>query len=143
MRCIRTRRWKYIHRFYERPTPIQPNQAPCASRDVWDQHGWAEREQPREELYDLVFDPGESDNLAADEEHATTRAELKGRLRAWMEKTDDPLLDGHIPLTDGGSIVTWDQESNHGKSMNAGEWNAWLEANDEFVGLEGGEASGQ
>lgn len=26
MRCIRTTRWKYIRRFYDRATPIQPNQ---------------------------------------------------------------------------------------------------------------------
>ena len=136
MRCIRTRRWKYIRRFYERPTPIQPNQAPCDSRDVWEEHNWAEREQPREELYDLVFDPGESKNRAADEEHADVKSDLKERLRAWMNRTDDPLLQGHIPLTDGGSVVTWDEESNHGQSMSAEEWNTWLAENDEFVGLE-------
>lgn len=59
MRCIRTQRWKDIRRFYKRPNPIPPNQAPCDSRDVWDEHGWLDREDPRKELYDLIFDHGE------------------------------------------------------------------------------------
>lgn len=130
MRCIRTKRWKYIRRFYRRPTMIPPNQAPCPSRDVWEEQGWLEREEPREELYDLIFDPGESRNLAADPAHADIRDELRKRLEAWMRDTNDPLLDGHIRLVDGGNTVTWDQLSNHGKRMEAEEWNAWLQENE-------------
>jgi arylsulfatase A-like enzyme len=130
MRAIRTRRWKYIRRFYRRRIPVPPNQAPCDSRDIWDEQGWLGREEAREELYDLIFDPAESNNLAGDARHAAIEADLKERLHQWMRDTDDPLLRGHVPLIDGGSTVSWDELSNHGARMNADEWNAWMEANE-------------
>ncbi len=131
MRAIRTKRWKYIRHFYQRRIPVPPNQAPCDSRDIWDEQGWLEREEAREELYDLTFDPTESNNLAECDDHAEIKADLQKRLRQWMEDTDDPLLQGHIPLNAGGRTVTWDQLSNHGSTMAADEWNAWLQANEE------------
>lgn len=130
MRGIRTKRWKYIRHFYERAQPVAPNQAPNDSRDVWDERGWLERNEPREELYDLVFDPMESNNLAGNEDHADIQADLKARLRHWMTDTDDPLLNGHIPLVQGGQTVRWDETSNQGLRMEAEEWNAWLQVNE-------------
>ncbi|MFW5914907.1 MAG: sulfatase, partial [Planctomycetota bacterium] len=116
MRCVRTERWKYIRRFYENPHPIPPNQAPCESRDIWDEHDWKNRTEPREELYDLVFDPEEKNNLADSSQYGSIREGMEQRLRDWMERTDDPLLDGHISLVAGGSTVRWDESSNHGAS---------------------------
>ena len=62
-------------------TPVLPerrrraDQGPAASR-----HGWGERELPREELHDLVFDPAEAANVADDPAYAEVRAELAERL---------------------------------------------------------------
>jgi arylsulfatase A-like enzyme len=46
------------------------------------------------ELYDLREDPGETENLADDPDHAAERAALLERLHGWMVDTDDPLLSG-------------------------------------------------
>ena len=48
---------------------------------------------PRYELYDLQTDPYEFRNLTASPEHAAVFADLKQRLLAWREQTQDPLLN--------------------------------------------------
>ena len=44
--------------------------------------------RPQEELYDLVNDPFEINNLAANEEYASQREELKKVLEAWVAEND-------------------------------------------------------
>lgn len=65
-RMIRSREWKYIHRY-----PY----GPC-------------------ELYDLMNDPGEERNLAGDPEYEQIRCELLDRLQNWYVRYADPSVDG-------------------------------------------------
>ncbi len=51
------------------------------------------RVPPPFELYDLVTDPNELDNLAENQDYAPILAELKSQLDAWRRETADPLLD--------------------------------------------------
>lgn len=75
VRMIRTREWKYVHRY-----PHGPH-----------------------ELYDLTADPDEDDNLAADPAHDTVRNDLAGRLDEWFAKYVDPAFDGaRLPVTGNG-----------------------------------------
>jgi hypothetical protein len=55
-------------------------------------------------LFDLMFDPNESRNLAGDNAHTEILAEMRGRLDAWMHRTADPLLGGAMP-TPAGAVV--------------------------------------
>ncbi|HYZ06230.1 MAG TPA: hypothetical protein VE691_14245 [Rubrobacter sp.] len=57
-----------------------------------------------EQLYDLVLDPNEAHNLAGGPAHAGTLEELRGRLKAWMVETKDPLLDGDVPAPEGAEL---------------------------------------
>ena len=50
--------------------------------------------RPPEELYDLLADPLERTNLIGDPDHATVLADLRARLNAHMDATDDPRRDG-------------------------------------------------
>ncbi|NPV08329.1 MAG: sulfatase [Anaerolineae bacterium] len=98
MRCIRTQRWKYIRRFDQRLRPVLPNCDESPSKDLWLAHGWADRDYDREELYDLVFDPNETNNLAAEPHLRPVLEDLRTRLvDQWMRYTDDPLLEGFVP----------------------------------------------
>ena len=65
-RMIRTRSWKYVHRYPDGP----------------------------HELYDLVSDPLETRNLAADPTHGQRVAGLSSELEAWYETYVDPRMDG-------------------------------------------------
>ena len=103
-RCVRTHRWKYIRRFGERTRPVLPNTDDGPSKELLLSYGWGEREIPAEQLYDLVLDPNEVNNLAEDPAHAETLEELRERLDAWMVETKDPLLDGDVPAPEGAEL---------------------------------------
>ena len=104
-RAVRTRRWKYIRRFDEEmTTPILPNCDESEAKDVWLAHGWRDRPVEGEQLYDVVFDPNESRNLAGDSRFERTLVKMRTRLQRWMEDTDDPLLTGPVPAPRGASV---------------------------------------
>jgi len=103
-RAIRTRRHKYVRRWGERDLPVLPNIDDSPSKDLLLQYGLAETPRPREELYDLLFDPNEASNLAESPDHAGALAELRERLDPWMQTTDDPLLDGTVAPPLGAEV---------------------------------------
>lgn len=100
-RCIRTPRWCYIRRFDGRTRPVLPNTDDSPSKTVWIEHGWRDRPVPEEQLYDLIFDPNEADNLADRPDYREIKAELRARLEDWMRATDDPLLHGPLVWPEG------------------------------------------
>ncbi|MCG8970292.1 sulfatase-like hydrolase/transferase [Streptomyces sp. CL12-4] len=78
VRMIRTRDWKYVHRY-----PHGPH-----------------------ELYDLATDPGEEHNLADEARHGAVRTDLAARLDAWFAEYVDPALDGaRLPVTGSGQCT--------------------------------------
>ncbi len=102
IRSVRTKQFKYIRNFL----PNRPYLQPCAYKDgkqiliamrEWYAAGKLDETQrlvfrdvrPQEELYDVTADPHEIRNLSDDPQYATTLAELRGRLDAWMEETND------------------------------------------------------
>jgi N-sulfoglucosamine sulfohydrolase len=110
-RAIRTKRHKYIRRWGERLTPVLANTDDGPSKELLIANGWAEREIPKRQLYDLLFDPNEANNLAADPAHSALLADLDARLQTWMGETDDPLLAGHVDPPEGVEVNLPDQRS--------------------------------
>jgi N-sulfoglucosamine sulfohydrolase len=95
-RAIRTRRHKYVRRFGDRDLPVLANVDDSPTKDLLLEAGWGDLARPREELYDLVLDPGEARNLIGDPAHADVHVLLRDRLDEWMLTTDDPLLHGPV-----------------------------------------------
>ncbi len=103
IRCVRTKRYKYIKNFYPERAYLQFNaykkkQYPAVSvLEQWQAEGKLTEAQkpfmaatrPEEELYDLQADPHEVKNLAGDPAHAQTLASLRKHLTDWIEKTGD------------------------------------------------------
>jgi N-sulfoglucosamine sulfohydrolase len=110
-RAIRTERHKYIRRWGERRTPVLANTDDGPSKDLLLAAGWAEREIPKEQLYDVLFDPNEANNLVDDPGYAPVLEDLRARLEQWMRDTDDPLLAGHVDPPPGVEINLPDQLS--------------------------------
>ena len=104
-RAVRTDRYKLIRHFDDdMPTQVLPNCDDSLAKTEWLAHGWADRPIARERLYDTVFDPNESHNLAGDPACADVLQDLRQRLHRWMEATDDPLLRGPVPAPAGARI---------------------------------------
>ena len=108
MRCIRTGRWKLIANFENAPwcetSPDYGDNAkgyPETSLAL--NVPYSRQYHPPIELFDLEQDPGEWNDLVDDPAHRKTRDGLIRRLRAWMETTGDPLLDG--PMAQGAYRV--------------------------------------
>ena len=108
MRGVRTRRFKYIRRFDDRRTPVLPNCDDSPSKTLWLEHGWADRAPAQEQLYDLVFDPNEPNNLvyrvAGHPALGEVLVDMRARLERWMQETDDPLLYGPVPAPSGSQV---------------------------------------
>lgn len=103
-RSVRTERWKYIRHFGNRRTPTLPNCDDSPSKTLWLNHGWKDQTVAREYLFDLVFDPEERNNLAESGVHKSELESLRGRLAAWMQRTNDPLLAGPVGAPHGAEI---------------------------------------
>ncbi|RLD10003.1 MAG: hypothetical protein DRI44_07185 [Chlamydiae bacterium] len=89
MRAVRTKRWKYIKRFDGRSTPVLTNCDDSESKLVWLEHGWKDRKVPEESLYDLFFDPNETNNLIEDVDSQTILKDIRYCLEKWMKETND------------------------------------------------------
>lgn len=92
MRCVRTGRYKYIVRYDGRSRPVLPNVDDGESKSALLSIGWFPIEE--EQLYDLLFDPHETRNIARDPAQRAVLAELRESLLEWMIRTRDPLLAG-------------------------------------------------
>ncbi len=104
MRAIRTPHWKYIRRYDDRQAPVLPNCDDSLSKSLWLEHGWAQMAPEPEMLFDLIFDPNEAHNLAGDPRAQEILVDLRARLDAWMQETDDPLLRGPVPAPPGAVV---------------------------------------
>jgi N-sulfoglucosamine sulfohydrolase len=103
-RAVRTQRWKYIRRYGDRTAPVLPNCDDGPSKSLWLEHNWRAQTLPREQLYDLIFDPTEHHNLTSDAASSQALEEMRGRLDGWMKRTSDPLLKGPVPAPTGAKV---------------------------------------
>jgi N-sulfoglucosamine sulfohydrolase len=102
-RAVRTKRWKYIRHFDGRNRTNLPNCDDGLSKSLWLDYGWRDRRVDAEELFDLMFDPNETRNVAADPSQRAALDEMRGRLDRWMQATKDPILHGAIPAPKGAT----------------------------------------
>ena len=103
-RCIRTKRWKYIRRFGGCERQPMANCDDSYSKSAWLSCGWDKRRVDAEQLYDLVYDPNETHNLASAPALRETLEDMRARLSQWMAATDDPLLAGPVPPPPTGIV---------------------------------------
>ena len=99
MRCIRTKRLKYIRNWkldqaMEMGDGYQLRNEGKSLADLFP------KSHPPDELYDLDKDPYELDNVVEKPKYQAARSDLRERLMAFLEATDDPVLKGRIPHPD-------------------------------------------
>jgi choline-sulfatase len=95
-RMLRTREWKYVHRY-----PYGPD-----------------------ELYDLVNDPDERRNLADEPEHGKRIRKMRQELADWFARYVHPAMDGvALPVTGYGQMTRIDCRSCGENAFHQGD--AW------------------
>ena len=94
MRSVRTEKWKYIRRFDRNSPGALSDDGP--GRDYWLENGWPAHLDEEEQLYDLIGDPGEVNNLASSPDHQPVIEDLRNRLRRFQEDTGDAVLHGPV-----------------------------------------------
>jgi hypothetical protein len=75
-----------------------PNCDDGPSRDLWLRYGWAAHQYDLEQLYDNFFDPAQMRNLVDDPALQGVLSDLSAELDAWMRATNDPILNGPVPV---------------------------------------------
>lgn len=105
MRSIRTNRFKLIEIFDEDTRPVPANVDASPGKDLLVDLGFFDRPRDRVQLYDLLIDPAERNQLAHKTEFQAVLGELRSRLHRWMAETDDPLSRGRVPAPAGAAIV--------------------------------------
>lgn len=101
-RCVRLERYKYIKNF-DRKITLLENCDNGLSKDIWLNGGVGKQIAAEEELYDLLLDPNERNNII-DSISTDIIEDLRNRLNRWMVETDDPLLGGTI-IAPKGAII--------------------------------------
>lgn len=98
LRSVRTDRYRYVRRIGEGRMTVADYIADTGeAKGLYRESGAAERDVPREMLFDFVFDPDERDNLIDDPSYGEVAEDLRRRLDEWMRATDDPALHGDVP----------------------------------------------
>jgi N-sulfoglucosamine sulfohydrolase len=99
IRCIRTKKWKYIRNLvplnmlFEMPNDISHSKS---GKVYLKFHPEYYSQRPDEELYDLESDPLETNNLAKNSKYIDIKNDLKSKLMTFLEKTNDAALKGLV-----------------------------------------------
>ncbi|MEP7206449.1 MAG: sulfatase-like hydrolase/transferase [Casimicrobiaceae bacterium] len=107
VRMVRTREWKYVHRYPDGP----------------------------HELYGLLADPGERTNRVEDASCAAAVAAMRARLEDWFRTYVDPQRDGIDKGVTGCGQLARSEESRPDRPVFAdqhltgADWDLWLEKN--------------
>jgi len=96
MRCIRTKRHKFIRNFETAFAVEVPGDIQRGAIFRADPSRYSADRTSLVELYDLDSDPLEEHNLAGIQGVEEVERQLSGQLWDWMRETKDPLLDGPI-----------------------------------------------
>lgn len=111
MRGIRTKKYKYIRSFEIRPFYFPPNVDPGFSKELFKRKGYYERLRPFEFLFDIEKDPLERENLIQKDDYREIAEKFRTHLLEYMEKTEDPLLEGAVQPPENAKIsVPWGYE---------------------------------
>ena len=97
-RCIRTWDFKLIVNFTAAPFFMDPSQSWRPKCITVSPREPSYAYHPPVELYDLINDPDEFENLADAANYEEYRRYFLDRLYTWMQETQDPLLEG-VPVS--------------------------------------------
>lgn len=105
VRSVRTKRYKYIKYYDESYLKVnRTNIDNSKSKDFYQEHGLEEVTKPQEALYDLYYDPSETNNVIEQSAYKEIVASLREKLYVHQKETNDPILKGHFKVQEGWKV---------------------------------------
>ena len=105
VRCIRTKKYKYIKYYDEEYLKINVSNIDVSeTKDTLLKNNLLLQEKYNEALYDLYNDPGERKNLINNPEYKDILEDLRVKLLKWQKETNDPILSGSIKVSENWRI---------------------------------------
>lgn len=99
VRAVRSDRYKYIRYFDEGYLNVNlSNTDNSKSKNFYLENDLDKIKKPKEALYDLIYDIGETNNLIDNICYKEVLNDFRERLNSFMIKTNDPLLNGRIEI---------------------------------------------
>lgn len=99
IRCIRTKRYKYIRYYDQNYLKINAsNMDESLTKDYFIRHDLSNQHKYEEALYDMIYDMGERHNLIDEEAYQDVGERLSTQLQQHMINTCDPLCVGEIKI---------------------------------------------
>ena len=80
-------------------------------KDLWLEHDWKQQCGAEESLFDLMFDPNETNNLSPHLDHQAILHDMQERLKRWMKHTTGPILKGNLNPPDEAIVNDRDEIS--------------------------------
>ncbi|WP_338452960.1 hypothetical protein R4Z09_14475 [Niallia oryzisoli] len=102
-RCVRTNQYKYFRRYDEHNLTVHSNIDAGRGKDHVIEYGLLDKILDREMLFDLALDPGERNNIFENSQYIDIH-EMSEKLDKWMKETNDPLLNGKVPIPEGAKV---------------------------------------
>jgi len=103
-RAVRTKRYKNIRYYDDYLLLNKSNIDEGKTKDYYLRNGLGERTKYREALYDLLYDPYERNNIIDDQELAGVVKELRDKLYAFQQQTEDPIRHGSYEMQSGWKV---------------------------------------
>lgn len=100
-RAIRNQRYKYIEYFDSYEKLNLSNIDNSIVKEFYEQYELRERKKDKIYLFDLIYDPNEQNNLATRHNMQNILHMMQSKLREIMKRTNDPLLQGPLPIKKG------------------------------------------
>ena len=99
IRAVRTDRYKYIRYFDTTHLKINPSNTDTSlSKGFYMDYDYTNYKKDEEALYDTYYDPDEKNNLINDPELQDVVEELRKKLYDFQVRTNDPILEGKLPI---------------------------------------------
>ena len=126
LRSVRDKRYRYVRRIGEEKTRDHYLTDRGASKELAENHGFADQVMPKEQLFDTFLDPHEAHNVVDAPEYAEEVERLRAALTEWMKQTDDPALHDTIP--EQPERPQWAVDRGNKKADWGKTWVKWYEA---------------
>lgn len=88
-RAVRNKRFKYIEYLENHEKYQLSNINDSKVKDFYIEQGLIKRRKPRQQFYDLYFDPNEKNNLIQNLDYADEILGFQAKLKKWREETND------------------------------------------------------